>query len=141
MAMHLQVVTPRGAKVDARATQVTAPGELGDLGILPGHRPLLSVVGIGLLSYDRASGGRGWLAVNGGYLEVAGPDVIVITETAETPEEIDVERANEALQRATEALRVVDTSRTGEVARLSAAKRRAENRLAAARLVKPEIPR
>ena len=46
--MHLRIVTPHGPKVESGITEVTAPGEVGDMGILPGHRPLLAGLGIGL---------------------------------------------------------------------------------------------
>jgi F-type H+-transporting ATPase subunit epsilon len=93
--MHLQVVTPQGAKLETNVSAVTAPGTMGDMGILPGHQPLLTSLGIGALSYT-ADGQTGWLAVNGGFLEVADDALIVITETAEAPSEIDVDRAKRA---------------------------------------------
>ena len=90
--MQLRVVTPVGSKVDLAVTQVTVPGELGDMGILPGHRPLLSALGVGVLSYA-ADGATAYLAVNGGYVEVDDDGVIVVTETAESPDEIDIDRS------------------------------------------------
>ena len=80
--MQLSVVTPMGSKVDTIVTQVTVPGEIGDMGILPGHRALLSSLGIGVLSYT-SEGQVSYLAVNGGYVEVDDKGVIVVTETAE----------------------------------------------------------
>ncbi|MGM0576580.1 MAG: ATP synthase F1 subunit epsilon [Myxococcota bacterium] len=136
--MELQVVTPEGPKVDVEVTSVTAPGELGALGILPGHRALLSSLGIGALSYERGGAGTAWLAVNGGYIEVANDRVIVITETAEAPDEIDVDRAKDALSRADKELGEIPAERLEEVARLTTAKRRAENRLEVARKVSPK---
>jgi F-type H+-transporting ATPase subunit epsilon len=138
--MHLRVVTPRGSKVDAQVAEVTIPGEMGDLGVLPGHRALLTSVGIGGLSWKPVQGEIGWLAINGGYAEVVGDEVVVITETAERPTEIDVQRAEAALARVGAELRAVDASRGEEVARLQLALRRAENRLAVAKRAKPVIP-
>ena len=134
--MQLHVVTPAGSKVEATITQVTAPGELGDMGILPGHLPLLSGLGIGILSYTPQQGNTHYLAVNGGYVEVDSDDVIVVTETAERPEEIDVERARAALERSERESATVDTSAPSEIARVGAAIRRAANRLEVAKLSK-----
>lgn len=138
--MHLRVVTPRGAKVDAQVAEVTIPGEMGDLGVLPGHRALLTSVGIGGLSWKPVQGEVGWLAINGGYAEVAGDEVVIITETAERPAEIDVPRAEAALSRVGAELRSVDATRGEEVARLQQSLRRAENRLTVAKRTKPVIP-
>ena len=49
--MQLQVVTPQGSKIEVEASDVNAPGVVGDLGILSGHRPLLTALGIGILTY------------------------------------------------------------------------------------------
>ena len=137
--MQLQIVTPQGAKVEADTSDVNAPGVVGDLGILPGHRPLLTALGIGVLSY-KTDDGIAHLAVNGGYLEVADDHVVVITETAETPDEIDVQRAEQSLKSAQQELVETDASRTEAVASAIADIRRAENRLACAKLAGPTIP-
>ena len=84
--MQLQIVTPQGSKVEAEISEITAPGVGGDLGVLPGHRPLLTALGIGVLTF-KSGGAEANLAVNGGYLEVADDHVVVITETAETPDD------------------------------------------------------
>ena len=137
--MQLRVVTPMGSKVDTNSTQVTVPGELGDMGILPGHRALLSGLGIGVLSYT-TDGATAYLAVNGGYVEVDDAGVIVVTETAETPGEIDVERARTALARTQKEAASLEADATAELARVNASIRRAENRIDVAKLAKPSMP-
>ena len=137
--MQLRVVTPMGSKVEAVVSQVTVPGELGDMGILPGHRALLSSLGIGALSYT-ADGAIAYLAVNGGYVEVDDAGVIVVTETAETPGEIDVERARTALARTQKEAASLEADATAELARVNASIRRAENRIDVAKLAKPSMP-
>ena len=137
--MHLQVVTPEGAKVDAATVAVTAPGTVGELGILAGHIPVLTSLGIGLLSYA-GEGGLRWLAVNGCYMEVADDAIIVITETAESPSDVDVERAKRALARAEAELAALGEDRPEAVAMAAAAKKRAENRIAVAARAKTAIP-
>ena len=137
--MQLQIVTPQGSKVETEISEITAPGVVGDLGVLPGHRPLLTALGIGVLTF-KAGGSDANLAVNGGYLEVADDHVVVITETAETPDEIDVERAQKALADAEKALQDTDPDRSEAVAIAIADMRRAENRIAVSKLQGPVIP-
>ena len=137
--MQLRVVTPMGSKVDTVVTQVTVPGELGDMGILPGHRALLSGLGTGVLSYI-CEGTTAHLAVNGGYVEVDDDGVIVVTETAEAPDEIDVERARAALARMQKEATSVDADAAAELDRVNASMRRAENRIDVAKLSKPSVP-
>jgi F-type H+-transporting ATPase subunit epsilon len=68
--VRLSVTTPRGALVDTEVEEVTAPGELGELGILPGHVPLMSGLRPGVLVY-RTKDHAGVLAVGEGFLQVA----------------------------------------------------------------------
>ena len=75
------------------------PGKEGELGILPGHAPLLSQLKVGELSY-RLGNLTHFLAINWGFVEVLPDRVIILAQTAERAEEIDVERARQAKQRA-----------------------------------------
>lgn len=139
--MQLEVVTPKGAKVAADVSMVTAPGTVGELGILTGHRPLITSLDVGLLSYEEVGAGKRWLSVNGGYMEVHEDHINVITETAEKPEEVDVERAKTALKRADEL--ITERMQSGEREALrhaNLAKKRAENRLACSKLAKQAPP-
>jgi len=97
--LKLQVVTPERLVVSEEVDEVQVPGKNGYMGILPGHAPLLSELMIGEVSYRR---GNSWefLAVVWGFVEVLPDRVIVLAETAERAEEIDVERAQAACQRA-----------------------------------------
>ncbi len=102
--LRLELVTPYKKALSEEVDEVTAPGTLGEFGILPGHTPLLTTLKIGELSYRR--GGEIFhLAVNWGYVEVEDDKVTVLVETAEPADEIDLERARAALGRAEEALR------------------------------------
>jgi F-type H+-transporting ATPase subunit epsilon len=77
------------------------PGENGYLGILPGHAPLMTELGIGELSYHDASGKESThIAIIRGFAEVLPDRVAILAETAERAEEIDLQRAKEALARA-----------------------------------------
>jgi F-type H+-transporting ATPase subunit epsilon len=128
-----------GSKVDVTVGQVTVPGELGDMGILPGHRALLSGLGTGVLSYT-SEGTTSHLAVNGGYVEVDDDGVIVVTETAEAPDEIDIDRAKAALARSQKEAAGLDAEADAELARVAQSIRRAENRTEVAKLRKPSVP-
>jgi len=75
------------------------PGRNGYLGILPGHAPLITELGIGEISY-RENGQLHYLAVAWGFAEVLPDRVSVLAETAERAEEVNVKRAEEASQRA-----------------------------------------
>jgi F-type H+-transporting ATPase subunit epsilon len=70
--MKLSLTTPRGALVDLDVEEVTAPGALGELGVLPGHEPLMSALRPGVLVY-RAKDHSGVVAVGPGFLQVAAP--------------------------------------------------------------------
>lgn len=81
-SLHLRVITPRSLVVDEEVEGVTIPSLDGELGILPGHRPLYTALGSGELTY-RASGRRESLSVRGGYAEVGPERVTVFTELSE----------------------------------------------------------
>lgn len=95
----LEVATPERALVREQVTEVEIPGKSGYLGVLPGHAPLLGLLGHGTLSYVVA-GTRRYLAVHSGFVEVLDDHVRVLANTAEPKEEIDIQRARAALQRA-----------------------------------------
>ena len=136
--MQLQVVTPQGPKVDATIQQITAPGVLGEMSILAGHLPLITGLGVGLLQYKDSAGAH-HLAVSGGYLEVADDVVIVVSETAETPEEIDLVRAEISRKTAEKAIGEAEAgSEDWQIAVDKLA--RAENRIAAGKLTKAPVP-
>lgn len=108
--ISLDVVTPDGVAVSRDVDMVVAPGIEGDLGVLPGHLPLMTRLRTGILRfYDEET--EHILAVSEGYLEVTPYKVIVLAEAAEMPEEIDVERALAAKRRAEERLARAMSSR------------------------------
>lgn len=102
-AVELTVVTPDRQVVREQVHEVQVPARNGYLGILPGHAPLLSELQAGELSYRQ---GNHWsyLAIFGGFVEVLPGRVIVLAESSERGEEIDVERAQEARKRAEDRL-------------------------------------
>jgi F-type H+-transporting ATPase subunit epsilon len=102
--MKLEIVTPYKKVVDMEVEEVTATGKLGEFGVLPGHAPFLTSLRIGELAYKYA-GKVEHMALNWGYFEIKDDKIIVLVETAEAAEEIDVERAKAALGRAEEKLK------------------------------------
>ena len=102
-AIELVIVTPEKQLLREKAVEVQLPGENGYLGVLPGHAPLITELGIGELSYHDASGKESdHIAIIRGFAEVLSDRVTVLAETAERAEEIDVQRAKDALARAEE---------------------------------------
>lgn len=104
-SIQLVIVTPERQLLRETVVEVTLPGADGCLGILPGHAPLITELGIGELTY-RAKGAvePAHLAIISGFAEVLSDRVSVLAETAERPEEIDVARAEEAKKRAEQRL-------------------------------------
>jgi len=97
--IELQVVTPERHVLQETVQSVEIPGKEGYLGVLPGHAPLLTELGVGLLTYHRGSETR-VLTVIEGYAEVLPDRVIVLAEVSERAEEIDPERSRVARDRA-----------------------------------------
>lgn len=104
--LKLEMVTPYKRVLSEEVDEVTAPGTVGELGLLPGHTPLLTNLKIGELSY-RQGGQNFHVAVNWGYLEIEDDTVTVLVETAEPADQIDLERAKAALGRAEAALKTL----------------------------------
>jgi F-type H+-transporting ATPase subunit epsilon len=111
MTLNLEIVTPQRILLSTEAEYVTIPGEIGELGILPGHIPLLTNLQSGILSYKTGSGEEK-VAVHSGYAEVSRDKITILAKTAELKADIDLERSKAALQSAEkeleEALKDVD---------------------------------
>jgi F-type H+-transporting ATPase subunit epsilon len=90
--LKLEVVTPERRVLSEAVDAVTVPGLGGELGILPGHTPLISQLQTGVLSYTTA-GKTLQLHVSGGFIEIKDDVVSVLAEIAERPDEIDAARA------------------------------------------------
>ncbi len=103
MPLNLQIVTAEGIVYDDEVDFLAAPGGYGSLGILPRHAPLLSTLKAGELHF-RKGGDETVLAIGGGFIEVLNNRVIVLADSAERAEEIDLARAEEARRRAEQSL-------------------------------------
>jgi len=102
--LKLELVTPYKRVLSEEVDEVTAPGSIGEFGVLPDHTSLLTTLKIGELTYKQGSE-TFRVAVNWGYVEVEDNVMTVLVETAEPADQIDVERAKAALGRAEEALK------------------------------------
>lgn len=131
MPLTLEIVTPERRVLSVQADEVRAPGAQGGFGIRLDHEPFMTALEPGQLTY--VEGGREHrYAVGGGFLQVADNRVIVLADTAEAAEEIDVERARRAFQEAQDRL-LQTTEQDGPTHALEAARvRRAAARLSVA---------
>ncbi len=123
---QLEIVTPAKLMVKDAVEEAQIPGLSGYLGILPGHAPLITELGVGVITY-RASGAAHTLSVAWGFAEVLPDKVTILAEAAERPQEIDVERAQKAKDRAEERLKSNDPQ--VDYTRAEDALQRAETRL------------
>lgn len=124
--MRLEIITAEREVYADDVDVLVAPGIEGQLGILPHHAPLMTVLQPGELLI-RKDGEESYLAVTGGFLEVIGNKVTILADACEHSNEIDEERAQAAVNRAREEL-----SRSGanqQLAQAAIAMRRAEMRL------------
>jgi F-type H+-transporting ATPase subunit epsilon len=102
--LKLEIVTPNGLILSEEVDEVVCSGSEGEFGVLPGHVPFFTTLKIGMLTYKKGNEAR-FVFVNWGYAEV-GPDrVMVLADSAEKSEDIDVERAKNAMKRAEERLK------------------------------------
>ncbi len=128
--IHLEIVTPEKQLFSGDVDEVTVPSNVGYLGILPGHAPLLGELGIGEIGY-RIGDRREFLFCSWGFVEVLPERVIILSQTAEKASEIDLNRAEQARLRAEKQLASKDPNTDFVRAQLAAL--RAISRLDAAR--------
>ena len=95
----LEVVTPERRILATEVDEVVLPSAEGYMGVLAGHTPLLAMLDVGEVSY-RVGTGRSYMAVSGGFAEVLRDSVSILARSSELAEEIDVERAQRARERA-----------------------------------------
>ena len=133
MALRLAIVTPTRAFVETDADSVVAPGSEGELGLLPGHAPLLATLKPGVVRYT--GGGRtARVAIGGGLVEVTQERVTVLAPSAEAPEQIDPAEAEQRRAAAAAALSNAGfAAPPEEVARLQEELERAQARVDALR--------
>ena len=131
--IKLDIVTAERIVYSEEVDEVIAPGVEGQLGILPHHAPLMTMLQSGELVVKRGNN-EDIMAISGGFLEVRPDRVIILADSAERAEEIDTERAEAARKRAEQ--RMAEKPPDLDAARVEASLRRAIARLAVAEKVK-----
>jgi F-type H+-transporting ATPase subunit epsilon len=132
--LHLEVVTPERVMVRQEVDIVVAPGSLGEFGVLQGHVPFLTGILPGAVRYT-SGGQRETLAVTSGFAEVSNNRVSVLVDAAEKAQDIDLERARAAMDRAKERLAADRGREDIDFSRAEAALRRAVARIKVVEMV------
>ncbi|OEF99828.1 F0F1 ATP synthase subunit epsilon [Vulcanibacillus modesticaldus] len=101
--IRLEIVTPERKVYSEDVDMIIVKGELGELGILPKHAPLVTPLVISAVRIKK-DGKEQLIAISGGFLEVSSDKAVILAETAELPEEIDINRALAAKERAEQRL-------------------------------------
>jgi F-type H+-transporting ATPase subunit epsilon len=128
--IKVTVVTPDGPVYESDVEMVSTKAQSGELGILPGHIPMVAPLQIGAVRLKK-EGKTEYVAVSGGFLEVRPDQVTILAQAAETSDEIDVERAKRAKERAEERLRAQNQENI-DFKRAELALKRAINRISVA---------
>ena len=127
--MTMEVVTPEHHVCSLETEAVVVPAFEGYLGVLPNHAPLITQLGLGVVTY-KTGGQEKKIAITGGFMEVTDNKLVILADTAVMAEEIDVERAYAARERAERRLK--DRTDNLDYIRAQAALQRATTRLKAA---------
>jgi len=129
--LKLEIVTPYGLILSEDVDEVSCTGSEGDFGVLPGHVPFFTTLKVGMLAYKKGNATK-YVFVNWGYAEVGPERVMILADSAEKSEDIDIERAKTAMKRAEERLKKIEefdfarstSSLERAVARVQVAERR-----------------
>ena len=123
----LEIVTPKKIVYSGDVQSFTAPGVVGSFQVLYNHAPLLSAIGVGEVKLRDSNGNETRYATSGGFVDVVKNSVTMLAETAERADEIDVQRAAAAKERA--AQRIAERHAETDIDRARVALTRALNRL------------
>ena len=140
MPLLLEIVTPERLAYSDTVDAVNLPGVEGELGVLPHHTPLVSMLGVGELRI-RKGGAEESFAIVGGFLQVRPDRVVVLAETADMASEIDLERAQQARRDAERALEGAQGAEAVDLAAARAALQQALLRIRVAERRHREGPR
>ena len=134
MSLSIRILTPLGEYLSATTEMCTLPGLEGEFGVLASHIPLMSALSVGHATLSNGQQDRHF-AVGSGYAEVYQDHVTIFVETAEESHEINIERAQQALQRSQKAKQEAEASGADlEYKQAVLAEKRAEVRLAVSKL-------
>jgi F-type H+-transporting ATPase subunit epsilon len=100
--IKFEIVTPERVVLKEEIAQITVPTRQGEITVLPGHIPLVASLTPGILEIKKADGKLEIISVSGGFIEVQKGKIVILADTAERAEEIDISRSEEARKRAEE---------------------------------------
>lgn len=109
--IQFEIVTPERVVLREEITQITVPTKIGEITVLPNHIPLVSSLISGVVHIKKRNGEDDIMSISGGFLEVLKDKVVILADTAERAEELDLTRAEEAYRRAAE---LKEKARRGE---------------------------
>jgi F-type H+-transporting ATPase subunit epsilon len=132
--LNLEVVTPGGTIANVEADIVVAPGTEGEFGVLPGHINFLSGIVPGELRYTNGEKTE-YMSITSGFAEVSNDKVSILVDSGEKAHEIDVERAQSAIDRAKERLAKKRDTDDIDFVRAEAALQRAISRIKVAKKI------
>ena len=137
MPLHLEIITADRVLFDGQVDVVVAPATEGEMAVLPRHAAVMTSLEPGELRY-RDAHGESYIAISGGFMDVRGSHVVVLADSAERAEEIDEERAQEAIRRARE--RIASHGSDVDIERALRSLRRAQVRIAVTRRRRRQQP-
>ncbi len=118
--IKFEIATPERVVFKEEITQISVPTVEGEITVLPSHLPLVSILKPGVLELKKIDGSIEIISVSGGFVEVLHDKIIILADTAERAEEIDIARAEEARKRAEESIKNSRNIDSVEFAHLSA---------------------
>lgn len=127
--IKIEIVTPAKVAFEGNVKSITIPGTKGNFQVLFNHAPLMSSFEVGFIKIETLSGETTNYATSGGTVEVLNNKVIVLAESFENKEQIDIKRAEEALSRAKDRIKIHSSEANVDTLRAEFALKRALNRL------------
>lgn len=118
--IQFEIVTPEKQVLKEEITQVTLPTKQGEITILPGHVPLVATLDSGVIEIAKTNGYHDIMSLSGGFVEVMKGKVVILADVAERAEEIDIEKAREAREKAREDIKHIRRSDRERFATISA---------------------
>ena len=131
--IKFEIVTPERVVLKEEIVQITLPTKMGEITVLPNHIPLVASLLPGVVHIKKANGEDEVISVSGGFLEVLKDKVVILADTAERAEEIDMTRLEEARKRAAE---IKEKARRGEEVNFAEVNAAIERELARSKAVK-----
>jgi len=101
-SIKFEIVTPERVVLKEEIQQITLPTKAGEITVLPDHIPLVASLQAGVINIKKKNGEEEIISISGGFLEVSKDKIVILADTAERAEELDLARVEEARQRAEE---------------------------------------